>query len=510
MRGALGLERTGEQVATTVQTLRRRIDIQLLRWQARLDAPAADRSLPWGVAAVFAAVLALLAIARSRDLGLGPQLGHYLQAVHLMDSGAEPVISEMGMNVFAIQAAFLFWPVARLAGILPAAETLLVLQSMAIAVSVVPIWRIARGPANLRISGSATLVTAFTLHPSVHNLNLSGFHPEVFALPALLAAYLEASRERWWTVWLLALVAVTARADLGLAVTALGLLFVTEDRRRMGWSLAGFGLAWFLVMAFVVQPAFGHGSYPHVGAFAHYGDSVLGVLVGMLADPIGVVGDIVDRASFEKMLLLVAPVLFLPLVRPRYIVTLFPLLALYLIADVPDDGLGNPQQDVPALVFVFVAAAFALMRIGTPGVHRVLVDRRVLTVLVLTASVFFVRDAAVSPYEQPWEWGSRDAVDDARVAASTWVGDEASVMASPVLYPLLAERVSAFVMDPGEVGWEDPEIPAGIDVLVFDEATSGWDRRAVRAFENGLVGDDFRKRFEAEGVGVWVRRPGSR
>ena len=508
MKATKGLERTGEQVATTMHSLRRRIDIGMLRWQARLDAPMVDRYLPWGLATTFWLFLALLAIARSSDLGIGPQVGYYLQAVHLMGEGASPVVSEWGFNVFANQAAFLFWPIARLAEPLPTVETLLVLQSLALAVTVVPLWRIARGPANLRVSGAATLAMAFVLHPSVHNLNLAGFHPEAFALPALLAAYLMVTRQNWWILGVLVAIVVTARADLGLAVSALGLLFLTEERRRVGWALTGFGLVWFLVMAFVVQPIFGHGTYPHVETFSRYGDSVFGVLLGMLADPIGLLGDLLDRASFEKMLLLVAPVLFLPLVRPRYIMTLAPLTALYLVADVPEDILGNPQQDVPALVFVFIATSFALMRIGTRGISRILVDRRVLTVMVLTASVFFIRDAAASPYEQPWDWGSRDEVDSARVAATTWVGDDASVMASPVVFPLLAGRESVYLLDAETLHRVAPEIPSSVDVVVFDRETSELSNSGNRGFEDKLVVLNFRRRFEDEGVSVWVRRPG--
>ena len=509
MKTTKGLERTGEQVATTVYSLRRRIDIEVLRWQARLDAPVVDRYLPWGLATIFWVVLALLAIARSHDLGIGPQVGNYLQAVHLMGEGTSPIVSEWGYNVFANQAAFLFWPIAKLAGLLPSIQTLLVLQSFALAVTVVPIWRIARGPANLRVSGAMTLVVAFALHPTVHNLNLAGFHPEVFALPALMAAYLATNKQNWWTLGILVTVVLTARSDLGLAVSALGLLFLTEDRRKVGWALTGIGVVWFLVMAFVIQPMLGEGGYPHVAAFSRYGDTVPGVLIGMLADPIGVIGDLVDRASFEKMLLLVAPVLFLPLVRPRYIVTLMPLTALYLIADVPDDVLGNPQQDVPALVFVFIATSFALMRIGTQGISNVLVDRRVLMVMVLTASVFFIRDAATSPYEQPWDWGSRDSVDAARVSATTWVGDEASVMASPVVFPLLAGREAVYLLQAETLRKVNPKIPASIDVIVFDRDSSGLSNSGNRDFEDKLVVLDFRRRFEDEGVSVWVRRPGA-
>ena len=426
-----------------------------------------------------------------------------------MAAGQEPVVSDLEVNVFAIQAAWLFWPISWLARAFPAAETMLTIQSLALALGVVPLWRIARGPTNLRVGAAAALVIAYALHPSIHNLNLSGFHPEALAIPALMAAYLAGHRGRWGTLVALVAVVVTARADLGLAVSALGLVLVTEDRYRAGWLLASFGVVWFSIMAFGVQPALSDGSYPHLKAFADFGDGVGDVLLGMLADPVGLAGDLLARSSFEKLLLLVGPVLFLPLVRPRYLIPLFPLVALYLIADVPDDGFGNPQQDVASVVLVFVAATWALTRIGTSGFSRVMVDRRVLAVLVLTASVFFVRDAASSPYEEPWAWGRRDTIDLARVAATGWVGDDARVLMAPTVYPLLAERETANVLRLDKPMIPDVTLLSDVDVLIFDENELDWFRSAVRDFEDGMVALGFTRRYESEGIQVWIRRPGS-
>ncbi len=508
-RTAQSLERTSETVVTTVVSLRRRLDIRMLRWQARLDSRAGDRAIPWLAALVLAIILSLLALARYRDLGIGSDLGHYLQAAHLMERGLDPVVTDLGHDLFADQGAWIFWPIAYALRVLPVAGTLLVLQSVALSLAVVPIWRIARGPANLRIGAASALMAAYALHPSVHDLNLAGFHPEALAIPALMAAYLMARSDHWW--WLVALVGVvvSTRADLGLAVAALGIVLVGEDNRTRGWSLATFGLAWFLVMSFVVQPLVGDGDYPHLGAFAHYGDGAMGILFGMLSDPAGLFGDLFARDGFDKVLLLLAPALFLPLVRPRYLLPVLPLVVLYLVADVADTGYGNPQQDVAALAFVFIAATYALMRIGTRGVSRIHVDRRVLMVLVLTATVFFVRDAASSPYEEPWDWGKRTPADVARVSTSVLIGDDARVMASPEVYPLVAERLEAHVLRPDRgflpgLDWADR-----IDVVVVDVDSLGWTAPEVRQFESRLIAMDYRKRFDREGVRLWVRRPGA-
>jgi len=508
-RTAQSLERTGETVVTTVVSLRRRLDIWMLRWQARLDSRLGDRVIPWLTATALAIVLSLLALARYRDLGIGPDIGHYLQAAHLMDRGFDPLVTDLGHDLFADQGAWIFWPIAWILRVMPPAGTLLVLQSVALSLAVVPIWRIARGPANLRIGAASALMAAYALHPSVHDLNLAGFHPEALALPALMAAYLVARSDRWWWLAGLALVVVSTRSDLGLAVAALGLVLVGEDNRTRGWSLATFGLAWFLVMSFVVQPLLGDGDYPHLGAFAHYGDGVLGIAFGMLSDPTGLLGDLFGRDGFDKVLLLLAPALFLPLVRPRYLVPILPLVVLYLVADVADTGYGNPQQDVAVLAFVFVAATYALMRIGTEGVSRIHVDRRVLMVLVLTAMVFFVRDAASSPYEEPWDWGRRSPTAVARVSTAVLIGDDARVMVPPEVYPLVADRHDAHILLPEQGFLPALDWAGRIDAVVVDVESLGWIATEVRMFESRLIAMEYRKRFDRDGVRLWVRRPGA-
>ena len=156
-------EWTGGHVTVRVHAARRRFDMSLLRLQAQLETPAVDRSLPWVVAFVLFTTLSLLALARNRDFGLGTGIGFPLQAIHLLEGGRPPVISDLGLNLFAIQAAFLFVPIAFLARFVPTAEMLLVFQALALAIPVVPIWRIARGPANLRIGGAGALMLAYAL-----------------------------------------------------------------------------------------------------------------------------------------------------------------------------------------------------------------------------------------------------------------------------------------------------------------------------------------------------------
>jgi len=174
------------------------------------------------------------------------------------------------------------------------------------------------------------------------------------------------------------------------------------------------------------------------------------------------------------------------LTAPRFVMPAVPLYVLYLGADVEEGRLREAAQTVPITVFIFVATVFALERAGTTIVKRVRVERRIILALLLTALIFFVRDAPTSPYFEPWQWAERDEFDQDRIAAIEELpGIDVPVRASPSLLPLLAERVGVFALDTSDDDLEQIVIDAttGVDWLLLDrevEALSGDDLATFR------------------------------
>ena len=176
---------------TTSATFRRRVDVWMLRWQGRLDSEWSDRVLPWVFAFGLYLVLELMAAAKVRSLDSTVDLATYTQGIWLIHNGYEPVLTiTTGANLLAQQLAFVAYPLSLVGNVVPVQGALVFLQSAALALAVVPIWRIARRLANLRVGAAFTLMVVYALFPTMHNLNLSGFYPETLALPLLLyAAY---------------------------------------------------------------------------------------------------------------------------------------------------------------------------------------------------------------------------------------------------------------------------------------------------------------------------------
>ena len=486
-------------------TMRRRFDASVLRWQARLDSAWADRVVPWASAAVLFIVLAALALARLRSLDSPPDLAAYSQAAWLIQNGLEPVMTvTTDLPVLSQQAAFLFVPLSWAISPLPISPALLVIQAAALAIGAVPVWRIARRHANLRTAGAGALLFAYCFYPAVHNLNLEGFHPEALALPALLFAMYWGLSGRWRLFTIMCVLVVLTRADLGLAVAGLGGVLVFRQHPRRGALTIALGAGWSILAIAVIQPYFADGSFPHLNAFTAYGDTPAGALWGMLVHPGEVLTDLVSERNFQLLVFLLAPVLFLPLVAPRYLLPIAPLQILYMLADVPREAVFG-QQTVAVTAFIFLSSAFALAKIGRLGVEKIMVDRRVLYALVLASTVFFIRDAAASPYRQPWDWGGRDVVDQARVEAGEAIPADAAVRASPSMLSLLAEREVLHQLEAGERP-DGAAAAEGVDVVILDiSQVPDWTEVEQQVFRLQLDSLGFQKASGDEGIEVFVR-----
>jgi len=486
-----------------------RLNNILLRWQGRLEDERADRLVPWIAAAALFVLLAAMSLAQARSLHGSADLAAYTQASWLIRQGHDPITTvTTNSNVFAQQGAFAFYPLAQLTGLIPAIPLLLTVQSFALAVTVVPLWRVCRGLASLRGGAALVVMLCFGVAPIVQTLNLDGFHPETLALPFLLAAAYFGLSEHWRRFALCATVAVLCRADLGLAIAGLGVLLMVQGHRRRGAVTAIAGAAWALGFLFLLQPHIGHDGVTQLAAYSTYGRTPLSVAWGMVAHPLETLGNVSSRENFQLMVYLFAPVLFLPFLSPRYLLPVVPLQLVYLAGDVSHSTRYGPQA-IAITAFIYLSTPMGLARLGRPSVERVTVDRRVLITLLAASLSFFALLAPSSPYERPWGWGSQDATDGARLDARQSIGKDATVRASPSMLMVLAQRQVLFPLHGHEA--DDPESGAraaaeGVDVVIVDRHEVRSSATDEALFEQDLEAQGFSVTSDVLGIVVFQRR----
>ncbi len=513
---ARGPRAAADAVTASRQSLRRRLDRFSLRLQARVDADWSDRVLPWVAAAVLFALLAGLSVASEQALHGGDGIGVWLQTGWLIRHGLSPVSTISGTDPISSQWAFVAWPAMLGTNAVRAPVDLAVLQSAALACAVIPLWRLAREVAHLRIGVTAAVVVAYGLAPSVQATNLSILHPEVVAVPALLTAFLSYRRGQPIGCAISIAVALACRADVGLVVATLGVLMLVEGRRRWGLCTLAVGLAWTAAALIVLHPQIPTGPLNPAQAASASGFAPLAALREVVTDPGQLLADLFAKDSIDVLVAVFGGLLFLPLVAPRFLMPAVPSLVLGLAGEhaikrvagpSATIDVASPDRVVLALAFVFIAGLVALERIGKRSVTRVNVDHRLVAAMLLAALFLFTQDAASSPYERPWSWGTKSAVDQAREDAADQIGAR-SVAASPQLLPLVAERrlVRSLPIQPSSL---TTRIGSDLHAVLLDtndkSVAGGWTSQTRSAALARLRGEGFVVVYGDQGVFALVR-----
>jgi hypothetical protein len=261
------------------------------------------------------------------------------------------------------------------------------------------------------------------------------------------------------------------------------------------------GLTWAVVAVLVLEPHFGSTGFIAPGAYKAYGSSAFSVLGGMLIHPNRVLGDLFAQDNVRLIVALLAPLLFLPILAPRFLIPAVGLTVLFLVADVGVRGSTRNEFALPLTLFAFVAAAFALNRMGRPSIDKILVDRRVLIALTVAAIGFFCIDATNSPYQRPWDWGRENATDHAAHQAVDALGANTPVRASGDIVTLLAERETVFVLD----GQPDARAATqGVARVIVDERQVNWTQPQWHEFGAGMATEQFVMVSDVAGVRIYA------
>jgi uncharacterized membrane protein len=486
--------------------LRRRFDRALVRYQARIEGGPGDRWIPNLLALGLAFWLAQAGLGRLEGYDTGVDLASYGQGLWLLTQGFEPRTSLFGSDVHLLEVrwSFILYPLSLFALFATPVKVLIVSQAVALGAATLPLWRLGREVAKLRVGATTALVLAYALHPATHRLAVDDFHPVVLALPALLGMAYFGSTRRWIGYWLCVVFALACRADLGLAIGLWGLVLIGDGQRRHGvWTL---GACWTyaLGLLLVAQPLAGPSG---VGRNTGYDGRWLGDLVlDSLRNPLTSIESIVSQESLALLVALLAPVIFLPLLSLRHVLPALPLIGLYLLSG-PVEEAPFAERAAMLLAFVVIATPFALNRLANKGVDRVFLDPRLLFTLTSAAVLLFVSSAATSPYERPWSWSTQDDTDQAIAEAVGLLDDDVPVRASPSALAALSERPWLFALPtdttPSAVNMGFPDFTRAVLIVERELPPRSEDER--REFDRTMASLGFERAFDADGVVLYGR-----
>lgn len=286
------------------------------------------------------------------------------QAVYLISQNQTPISSLLGFHILGDHAAFVLYPLALLYKIYPDVRWLLAVQALALALGALPTWYLSL-EAGLKRSQALAMAAVYLLYPLAFNINLFDFHPEVIALPAILAAVLAArlGAVGWFCVWII--LVLSCKAVLALTVAAMGLWLLVLEKRRLCGAIALFsGIAWFIIATGFIIPFFGGDLATigrHLSRYQHLGNSFSEIVKNLLLQPGLLIKSIFSLANLEYLVLLFAPLIWG--IYPQHLTPLvgaIPPLAMNLLADDLTQKNLVHQYSLPVLPFLLLAVISSL------------------------------------------------------------------------------------------------------------------------------------------------------
>src|SRR5258708_7844776 len=230
----------------------------------RNQARDAGRGSFYGRATLFAVAVYILASSvftfgrYERYNATGFDLATYDQVLWRTAHGDMMGVSIEGNNVtnWAIHVEPILLLLAPLTLIFSDTRWLLILQTIALAVGAIPVFRIAQQEWQ-KPWAAFLFALLYVLYPAVGWANKFDFHSLPLATPLLLFAWDAAEQKRCHLVSVLLLLALLCKEEMGFVVAGFGLYwyFASGRRWRNGLVFAGIGLAWAVISFFVILPA---------------------------------------------------------------------------------------------------------------------------------------------------------------------------------------------------------------------------------------------------------------
>ncbi|MFW6023613.1 MAG: DUF2079 domain-containing protein [Myxococcota bacterium] len=374
---------------------------------------------------------------RTFDLAMYARMAWGLARGNLWD----PVV---GGHFFGLHLSPVLAPIGMLGWLFDTARVALVVQAVALAAAAFPLARI--GARRFGTWGAFAGAAAFLFHPNIGHVAGYEFHPGTLAvLP--LAWGLDALDRRdggalaWATFGVL-----LCREDLGLITALMAGWFLWAHRKAAPGTKKGawvaLALSFFVLVLFfaVLHPIFAPPAGSMEAHFGKWGGGLARVLVAWMTDPGAVLAHLSTPPRLAYLPMVLGTVAFLPLLAPRWLLFMVPVVGINLMSDFPTTTDLDVHYVTPAVPVLVAGALDGASRLAAWVPRAASLGPTLLFGAVVVAHGL----AGGTPLSADFDRSQyvRDARTDAARRVVAAIPPHASVQAPDALLPHLAERES--------------------------------------------------------------------
>jgi uncharacterized membrane protein len=353
---------------------------------------------------------------------------------------------------------YLFLPIYAL---WPKPETLLVLQSVLLGASALPLYGFARRHVSEWMA--VAVVVAFLCYYPMHSANFSEFQNVPIAAFFLFLLVWAAETRRWVICGLATAAALLLREDIPIGVAVIGgFLLLTGHRSKPGLIIAIVALTYFVYLRFHVMDEAGEWWYPNMykDLWADGEKGYKSVIKTLITNPLFVLSKLVVEKKLVYLLHLLVPVSFLPARRWYLWAAFLPgILLTLLVTNYDPPTLFSFHYVMHWAPYLFLAVPLALEAIGKSLDSGLVRMRAAAATMVCASLVLTYNYGAFSRransfkggynfidfgYE-PWEAVRYNEV----MSLAALIPKDASVAATETIGPHVSSRVKMFTMRQG-------------------------------------------------------------
>jgi len=370
------------------------------------------------------------------------------------------------INRLSLHVEPILLPIAALYWLYDGPESLLILQSVVVALGAWPLYALAYRRLDNRWF-ALLLALVFLLNPTIQAANWLEFHPVTLAPTFLMAAFyfLIAKRTGWFIAF--ALLAASCKEEIGLLLFMIGLYALIFLRRpKVGVWTMGLALGWSLIAVLGIQQFFAAGNI-HWGRYEYLGASPLDKVMSLVTEPGVIWAQLQAADALGYLWRLLWPVGLVALLAPEIMLLALPSLAINLLADFA------PMHQVYTLIYAAPILPFVMLAMveGTAKITVMITAKgwpRLLPRAILT---LIVGCALVAQWQQGYLPGGGNyrlyQVSDHDRRAATIIAQippEAKVSAQDKLDPHVAGRETVYIF---------PRVDDA-DTIFLDVTGSAW------------------------------------
>lgn len=246
----------------------------------------------------------------------------------------------------------------------PSAIVLLLLQTLAIGLSAVPLYYISKNKLGHGFYGLLIVIIYFLYSPVEYN-NLFDFHVDHLIILLMFLGFYFLERNKPLAFFLVCLPGLFLKEPLILSIGFMGLYAVIRYRMyKSGGILFLAAVIFFLLVVNGVMLYPGGSSYVgvalHKGPFSYLGNNIFQVARNLLLHPWIMISEAVDVWKMGYLTFLFLPLLFIPLISPLSLLPAFPALAISLLSRLPNHYWIQYQYTASLIAPLFIALVHGL------------------------------------------------------------------------------------------------------------------------------------------------------